>query len=235
MTSQFTSTKMIAVTFALTCATLAAERARAASVLTLSNTGGGAPFFGVLNSPNNVIDDPFAYDPSNPTSTSPDQSDGDQGFQSGFLTQNNDANNFWFSQVATGGLSLDFLDIWGRDDYAGAEQSRHQDLVFSFYTSTNATSGLLATSASFNGVTPSPSSYGRFDVTSLIANAATRSTIQSVRIDHSPSNTDFLFPMEVRAGSFQNALATPEPSTLILVVFGLAGAARTRRSRRKRA
>jgi len=193
--------------------------ANAAVMLTLSNTGGGATWSGSYhNLPESLLNDGFAYNADSPTSTSPN--DPAYVYQSthNYLTKNEDAENYWFAQVTTGGNSLDSVDIWGNDDAAGGTQSRAQDLVISFYSSTNATGPTIATSAAFNGVIWSDAgpTHGRFDVTSLISDAATRATIQSLRIDHSSGNTDYLELYEVRAAG----TAVPEPSTTALLGLG---------------
>ena len=130
-------------------------------------------------------------------------------------------------------LSLDFLDIWGNE---AADWDRYKNLTLSFYTSTDATGTPIATSGLFspdyNGTNIDPT-FGRFDVTALIADAATRATIQSFRIDKVGSS-DYLELFEVRAAG--SALSTPgtapEPSTLILAALSFVGLVGRRRRKR---
>ncbi len=208
-----------------------ATSANAAVMLTLSNAGGRATWDANHHHlPEALLNDGFSYDADSPTSTSPNHAYVYQGTHN-YLTKNQDAENYWFAQVTTGGNSLDSLDIWGNDfaTHAGTA-SRAQDLVISFYTTTDATGPTIATSAPFDGVTwngdNANPTHGRFDVTSLISDAATRATIQSFRIDHSSGNTDYLELYEVRAAGS----AVPEPSTFAL--FGLGGLALFLRRRR---
>jgi hypothetical protein len=168
--------------------------ANADVVVPLSNAFGGTVWFG---SPDGPLTDGFSYNPDNPTSTSPNQLWGGSWAQL-FHSQNGDANNYWGAQVTTGGtISLDHLDIWATS--AATVEARSRDLVFSFYTSTDATTGLLGTSSSWSGVSDTPEAYGRFDVSTVIADAATRATIQSIRIDHTAGSTLYLALLEVRA------------------------------------
>jgi hypothetical protein len=195
--------------------------ANAAVMLTLSNAGGGATWDASSHHlPEALLNDAFAYNADSPTSTSPNHAYVYQGTHN-YLTKNEDAENYWFAQVTTGGNSLDSLDIWG-NDFATHEAtiSRAQDLVISFYTTTDATGPTIATSAPFDGVSwngdNANPTHGRFDVTSLISDAATRATIQSLRIDHSSGNTDYLELYEVRAAGS----AVPEPTTTALLGLG---------------
>jgi hypothetical protein len=200
---------------------LAATSANAAVIVPLSNGFGGAAAWGTTAGP---LTDGFSYNPDNPTSTSPNQSWGGSWAQL-FHSQNSDAGNYWGAEVTTGGtISLDHLDIWATS--AATVEARSRDLVFSFYTSTDATTGLLGTSSSWSGVSDTPEAYGRFDVSTVIASAATRATIQSIRIDHTAGSTEALALLEVRGAG----TAIPEPSSAALL--GLGGLALLRRRRK---
>lgn len=199
----------------------------------LSNAGGGTPFNSNF-SPDQLInagdtsvtwtsgslDDGYIYDPNNPTLNPPEQSNTLFGNETLFLTQNNDAQNFWFADIEISD-GLRFLDVWGRDDYSGSEQSRHQDLIITLYDGTGATGTALFTSTAWNGVTTrtaTPASYGRFDFVAAGASTLALTTAQSIRIDHSPGSNQYLMLAEVRAAQ------VPESSSFALLsgCFGLA-------------
>jgi hypothetical protein len=95
---------------------------------------------------------------------------------------------------------------------------RSKDMVFSFYTSTDATGAPVAISASWDGVVwncdNADPTYGRFDVTSLIPSAQTRNTIQSFRIDHGADANLELY--EVRAAGAR--YVPPPPKGMIFFV-----------------
>jgi len=200
--------------------------ASAAVVISLSNAGGGAPWSGAeAPLPSAVIDDTFAYDPNAPTSTGPIQAwNSNPGRAAFFLSAGNDADNFWTAQVSIPlGGALEFLDVWGRTDYAGSEQARHQDLIITLSDGVTTWS-----STAWNGVTTStdmPASYGRFDFSTAGVTGTLLQSATSVRIDHSAGSGQYLLLSEVRAAG-----AIPEPSTVLLsaVVAGLAMVRRRR-------
>ena len=184
----------------------------------LTNAFGGDAWPGAadVSTPSDLLDDPFTYNPdlnyatyaSVPTGFLPDTRW--NGGDTVFIASNDDASNYWGADVTlTAGQTLDFLDIWGRTDYAGAEQSRHQSLVISFYNAPArrpAAARCSARSSEYSGVTPKAagnpigSAYGRFDVTSLL-NATERAQVQSIEISHGPTNlNDYLLFAEVAQG-----------------------------------
>lgn len=176
----------------------------------LSGATGGAPYSPTYQeSPGFVLNDPFAYDPNAPAgSVNPVQTD--FPYHDQFLTQNSDAENYWMAAVAIpSGQALVFLDVWGRNDYAGAEQSRHQDLIITLSDGVNSWSSL-----EWDGVTPSPTSFGRFDFTTAGVTHNLLENATSIRIDHVALNNDYLMLAEVRAG------AVPEPSSTALLGLG---------------
>lgn len=205
---------------------LAASSLNAAVVVSLTTPTGGTPYStpGYQSFAGNVLNDPFAYNPNALAgSVVPDQSDPDQSFNAMFLTTNNDAQNFWTASLAmAGGDTLSFLDVWGRDDYAGSEQSRHQSLTITLSNGVNSW-----TSAAWSGVsarTASPSSFGRFDFGSAGVTNGLLASATSIRIDHVAGNNDYMLLAEVRA------VAVPEPGMTILGGFGLFGLLRRRRA-----
>lgn len=195
----------------------------------LSNAVGGTPLSSSYQGdPVNLLtagnlstlgdDNGWIYDPNNiPTLNPPEQrNNGVGGAGVGFLTDNDDAENYWYADISNPG-EIRFLDVWGRSDYGGSEQSRHQDLVITLYDSTGATGNVLFTSSAWNGVTTNsttPPSFGRFDFVAGGATTTALTDAQSIRIDHSPGNSDYLFLMEVRVA------AIPEPASLMLLGFG---------------
>ena len=230
--------------------------------LTLSNAAGpglggtevpydpgiyGTPewLFGTAGPAGIVIDDPFAYDPDDPTSTSPDQTEGSYG--PGYAT-NVWPEPEWSVDVATGGLPLDFVDVWGRqgpeawDDPPGTPPpwlaERTQNLIFEFWIGAGMTGTILDTSDPWNGLadTYAPGTplddrgYARFDVSTVLANEADRISVQSFRIfKNDPMHPEDGDPpweeddgrmvlYEVRAAS-----SVPEPSTFALAALGLLG------------
>lgn len=210
---------------------VAPTSAEAATAVTLVNPGGGAPWPGAatVSSPADVLNDPFTYNPNInfanlaviPAGYLPNTAW--NGADTLFIANNNNADNFWRTDVTLGsGQTLDFIDIWGRSDYAGAEQSRHQALTISFYNAPGGSVGggaLLATSPEYSGVTAKApnnangSAYGRFNVAGLL-NAPQRAQVQSFEITHGPSNlNDFLLLTEIRAGS--GAVTPPFPTLTI--------------------
>lgn len=179
--------------------------------LPLSNAGGGTVNGGSYA---NVINDPFSYEPGFPGCLQPNATGVGYGFQS----INSDAENYWYAQVTTGGNSLDYVDVWGNDNSAwGGLISRAQNLTLSFYTSTDASTGLIATSGvwtgpAWNGNNFKPS-MARFDVKALIPDLGTRATIQSIKIDHF-SKTEYLEIYEVRAS---NDTPPPPKGTVFMI------------------
>jgi hypothetical protein len=201
--------------------------ADAATAVSLTNPAGGAAWPGAaaVSTPADLLNDPFTYNPninfvdyaSVPAGFLPNTAW--NGGDTLFIAANNDADNWWRTDVTlSAGQTLDFIDIWGRSDYAGAEQGRHQALSISFYNAPGGASGggsLLGTSLEYSGVSAKAannangSAYGRYDVTSLL-NAAQRGQVRSFEITHGPSNlNDFLLLTEVRAGT--GAASAPFP------------------------
>jgi hypothetical protein len=177
-----------------------------AEELPLSNAGSGAaPLAGAAA---NLLSDTFAYDPNFSGFDQPGHHHSSPGFGAGLLSQNSDAENYWYAQVTTGGKSLDYVDVWGNE---GANWGRYKGLTLTFYTSTDATTGLLGTSglfdAEYNGDNFRPT-FGRFDVSTVIADAGTRATIQSIKIDHA-LKTEYLELFEVRAA--HSGAEAPDP------------------------
>lgn len=166
-------------------------------------------------------DNGWIYDPNNiPTLNPPEQRNngvpptGNAGV--GFLTDNDDAENFWYADISNPG-EIRFLDVWGRTDYGGSEQSRHQDLVITLYDSPGASGNVLFTSSAWNGVTTNsttPPSFGRYDFVAGGATTTALTDAQSIRIDHSSGSSEYLFLMEVRMA------AIPEPASLMLLGLG---------------
>ncbi len=201
--------------------------ANAATSVTLSNSGGGAAWPGAaaVSTPSDLLNDPFTY---NPNIDFVDYANVPAGFfpntawnggDTLFIAANNDADNWWRADVTlTSGQMLDFIDIWGRSDYAGTEQGRHQSLSISFYNAPGGSTGggtLLGTSLEYSGVSAKAannangSAYGRYDVTSLLT-PTQRGQVQSFEITHGASNlNDFLLLTEVRAG--MGTAAAPFP------------------------
>jgi len=224
----------------ITSAILAAAVSVQAQTLieaTLSNAGGGAlldPEYTAdqaINAgdtsvtwPAGNTDDGYVYDPNNPTANPPEQSN-TYNDDSYFFSTNSDAENYWFADIDLTN-ELRFLDVWGRDDYGGSEQSRHQDLVITLYDGTGGTGTALFTSSAWDGVSTKPESYGRFDFVGAGASIAALTTAQSVRIDHSPGSNEYLLLAEVRAAQ------VPEPSSFALLagLFGLSWIMVRRRS-----
>ncbi len=212
--------------------------ADAATAVPLTNPSGGAAWGGAttVSFPIDLLNDPFTY---NPNVNFVDYANVPAGFlpttawngaDTLFIAANNDADNYWRTDVTlTGGQTLDFIDIWGRSDYAGAEQGRHQALAISFYNAPGGSAGggtLLGTSLEYSGVTAKAannangSAYGRYDVTSLL-NPTQRGQVQSFEITHGPSNlNDFLLLTEVRAGA--GGAAAPFPVLTINRATGIA-------------
>jgi hypothetical protein len=206
---------------------LGSPAAHAAVSFPLSNVSAGLPWAGTggeASVSTAVISDPFAYNPDDPTSVSPEQRwFVDASRSTVFLTQGNDAQNYWSATVSlpTGG-SLQFLDVWGRTDYAGAEQSRHQDLVITLSDGVTTWS-----STSWSGVSAAPSSYGRFDFTTAGVTGSLLTTATTITIGHSDGSSDYLLLAEVRAGG-------TVPETGALAVFPLvAGGLLSLRKRRR--
>lgn len=197
---------------------LPSSHAHAAVNIPLSNPlGGNSWSASEAVSPGALLSDGFAYNPDSPTAVSPNQQWFTDATRSTvFLATNNDAQNYWTASVVIpAGTTLAYLDVWGRSDYAGAEQSRHQDLVITLSDGVNSWSG-----AAWSGVsiaTATPSSYGRFDFTGAGVTNNLLQTATSIRIDHSPGSSDFLLLAEVRAAGL-----VPEPSGALLVALGAA-------------
>ena len=210
----------------------------------LSNAAGGNPRSGSsASSPASVLsagntstvgdDNGWVYDPDNPLVGPPEQSwAAGSGAPTQFLTQNNDAQNYWLADInLSGGLELRYLDVWGRDDYAGsAEQDRHQDLVITLYDGAGGTGTALFTSSPWSSVSTKPLSYGRFDFLAAGASTSALTQAASLRIDHSPGSGQYLLLAEVRAAGVL-AAPIPEPASALLVLLGL-GALGRYRSRR---
>jgi hypothetical protein len=158
----------------------------------LSNATGGLPWSGVdASNPADLLSDPFAFDPNMPTSIAPDQT-----WPTGlFLTQNNDAQNYWECDIdLSNGATLQFLDVWGRSDI-GAEVVRHRDLIITLSNGVDSWS-----SAPWNGVSNTPTSYGRFNFTTAgVTPASLLQNATFLSIDHSPGSGEFLLLAEVRA------------------------------------
>ena len=206
---------------------------------TLSNAGSGAVFDQQLAEHainagdtseswgSGNADDGYVYDPNDPTANPPEQSNSFRR-ESLFGATNNDAENYWFADIDLTN-ELRFLDVWGRDDYGGTEQARHQDLIITLYDGTGATGTALFTSSPWNGVSTkdvSPASYGRFDFVAAGATVVALTTAQSIRIDHSSGSNQYLLLAEVRAAQ------VPEPSSFALLagLFGLSWIMVRRRS-----
>lgn len=140
-------------------------------------------------------------------------------FRDGTQNIGTDPTNFLSVDVSLSqGQSLDFIDLWGRTDYTGAEENRHQDLTISFFDGPGGSAGsggLLGVVAGFDGVTPKDvdntpgSAYGRLDLTSIIS-TLDRSTVRSFEIDHVGSDK-FMLLQEIRATSFDGILPGPRP------------------------
>lgn len=139
--------------------------------------------------------------------------------QNGAQNLGTDATNFLSVDVSLSlGQSLDLIDFWGRTDYAGAEENRHQNLTISFYDEPGGTSGsgsLLGAVVGFSGVsskdvndTPG-SAYGRLDLTTQLS-SQDRGSVRSFEIDHVGSDT-FLLLQEIRAASFDGIVPGPMP------------------------
>ncbi|MBT3293674.1 MAG: hypothetical protein HN919_19940 [Verrucomicrobia bacterium] len=155
-----------------------------------------------------MLDDPFAYDPADPSSQSPAQAWANPYQDNLFIT---DTANNWvrFEVIADGTYALDYLDVWGRSNGSAAENARHQTLVISFYTSTDGSGSPIATSASWSGISDAPEAYGRFDVTALIADATERASIRSFEIDQASVKELHLY--EIRAAGSEVAGDTTAP------------------------
>ena len=195
----------------------------------LSNAVCGTPFSSAFQGdPVNLLtagnsstlgdDNGWVYDPNNiPTSNAPEQdNNGVGGIGVGFLTDNDDAENYWYADISNPG-EIRFLDVWGRTDYGGSEQSRHQDLVITLYDSPGASGNVLFTSSAWNGVSTNsatPPSFGRYDFVAGGATTTALTDAESIRIDHSSGSNEFLFLMEVRVA------AIPEPASLVLMGLG---------------
>lgn len=211
--------EILPLLFAATCLS-----ANAATVIIPTSPTGGTPY-NANTLPSYAVTDGFAYDPDNPTSTSPDQSDGGGGTSSAFLSANNDAQNYWSATVAVpSGETLGYMDYWGRI-VAGADHSvdsRHQDLVI---TLTDGSSNTWV-SAAWSGVSGGASgSYGRMDFSTASGTGTVDLTdIVNIRVDHSSGNTDYLHVAELRLAS------VPEPSSAALL--GLSGLALILRRRK---
>ena len=155
-----------------------------------------------LNSAQQGIDLPITTYGSNPQAIFMSFRDGDQNIGT-------DSTNFLTVDVNLNtGQTLDFLDIWGRTDYSGAEEDRHQNLEIRFYDESGGSSGsgaLLGYVTDFDGVTAKDgantpgSAFGRLEVASIL-NMTQRSEVASVEIDHVGSST-FLLLAEIRAAS----------------------------------
>lgn len=214
-------------------------QAQAAENVPLSNPIGGTSFSTEV--PAGVLNDPFDYNPNTdytnwanlPASSLPETRDIGSAL---FLSINTDADNWWGADVnLPADTSLEFLNLWGRSDYAGApepnsEKSRHQGLTISFYDNVAGTGNLLGQVMTYNGIsarngapgTPhSPgSAYGRFDVALAVPDEADRKLIRSLIIGQDAGDTDYLLLSEVRAASGTITLADPDlvtPATVDLI------------------
>ena len=148
-------------------------------------------------SPAGTLSDPFAYDPSDPTSVSPVQVySGGLGFHS----NNNTSTHSIGYQFSGGAQKQISLDIWGRS--AAAEVSRHQNLTVELFNGNWTTP--VHTTTGFNGVSGAPDYYGRF-----VAPA----DVQADRAKITKPAGDYFVFMEARgvtaAGPVPVALQTP--------------------------
>lgn len=185
------------------------------------NTGGPAA----------ALDDTFSYDPNTnyadllflnsavqmvdipQTAYGGSSLDTFMSLQNGAINIGTDATNFLNVDVSLNpDQSFDFLDIWGRTDYGGPEEDRHQGLTITFFDDVGGSAGsgnVLGEIASYNGVTAKDASntpgsaYGRLDITSIL-NTADRVQVRSFEIDHVGSDT-FLLLQELRAASITGA------------------------------
>lgn len=190
--------------------------------LPLSGATGGTPQAANNNSPNNLLNDGFAYDPAVGSPPAPNQTNPNPS-QNLFLTQNNDANNWWQALIAIApGQSLEYLDVWGRNPVNLNEEPRHKDLVITLSDGVNAP----WVSSPWDGVV-SPEMYGRFDFAAAGAPAALLTSATSVRIDHSDGSNQFLLLAEVRAAGSE----VPEPAGAALTLLGLGALVAFRRRR----
>ncbi|MDP6544170.1 MAG: PEP-CTERM sorting domain-containing protein [Phycisphaerae bacterium] len=152
--------------------------------LTVDVANTTAPGFG--STTGGLLSDAFVYNPDDPTSASPAQT---------WLP----TDQIYITPTAGGGIvDLDFdavhdniiLDLWGRNDYAGAEDSRHHNLDITFYNGELLTHQVI----SWDGVslkTDDPASYGQYiPPADVLADRVT--------IGHS---TDYLLLAEIRAAA----------------------------------
>ena len=143
-----------------------------------------------------LVNDAFAYaDDGTPYDPAPNQTSG--------------ANQYLTASGNGGIVDIDFvqgctnivLDLWGKTDYYGTEQSRHQNLTITFYknhdTQTHQVTG-------WNGISTksdTPASYGRYTPPADVE-------ADRVTISHSG---DYLCLAEVRAAG----IAVPDGRTVI--------------------
>ena len=181
--------------------------------------------------PNALVNDSFAYDPSDPTGVLPLQDPaGNTFFHSGggggsaVLDVTSGVN------VDSTASELAFLDMYGRfvpDQFVG-EQSRHQNLTIEFYDDDGA-AGLgtpVHTVVGFNGISaggvssPLPRAYGRLAVPAGVS-------FDRVRI---AKTGDYFVLYEVAVGT---VAVIPEPSTGIMAILGLTSLVTFARKRRR--
>lgn len=134
----------------------------------LSNATGGTPLLEGsatpwrASDPNFTLDDPFLYDPNDPTSVLPYQLAGNDtlGNASYFITLNTQAENYWECDMTIpAGVKLSAIDMWSRQPASNATvQQRAKTLVITLSNGVDAD----WVSDTWNGVNTAGDGYGRF-------------------------------------------------------------------------
>lgn len=170
----------------------------------LSNATGGDPHYGAgvnrSEFPAFILSDPFAYDPNNPTSVSPIQTQGQAPDTTNFLPVADDQHNWWAAEMnITAGMALSVIDIWGRTEAGDGIADRHKELVI-----TLSNDSYSWTSEEFDGVSllsATPPSYGRMDLRAAGVTHDLLKTATKIRFDKPNGNNGFLHLTEVRLAS----------------------------------